>query len=44
VLIRKGRQQYIVSVSRADWDGFDNLRHGASPDLVVALCLLQHLR
>jgi hypothetical protein len=44
VRIRKGRQQHIVSVSRTDWDGFDHFRHGASPDLVVALCLLQHLR
>ena len=44
VLIRKGRQQHIVSVSRADWVGFDHFRHGASPDLVVALCLRQHLR
>jgi hypothetical protein len=27
-------------VTRADWDGFNHARHGASPDLVVALCLL----
>ncbi len=30
-------------VTRADWDGFNHARHGSSPDLVVALCLQQHL-
>jgi hypothetical protein len=37
------RQQYRVPVSRADWDGLDHARLGASPDLIVALCLRQHL-
>jgi hypothetical protein len=37
-----GEREYAVSVSQADWDGFDHVRHGASPDLVVALCLRQH--
>ena len=42
-LVLNDRQQHRVSVSRADWDGFDHFRHGASPDLIVALCLRQHL-
>ena len=43
VRILSERQQHFVPVSRADWDGFDHSRHGASPDLIVALCLRQHL-
>ena len=43
VVVRRGQQQHTVSITQADWDGFDHLRHGASPDLVVALCLRQHL-
>ena len=41
--IRDGENMHDVSVTQADWIGFDHFRHGASPDLIVALCLRQHL-
>jgi hypothetical protein len=34
VVVRRGKQQHSVSVTKADWNGFDHLRH-----LVVALSL-----
>jgi hypothetical protein len=42
-LVHHGQERHAVTVTRADWEGFDHARHGASPDLVVALCLRQHL-
>ena len=41
--VRYGERMHYVSITQADWTGFDHFRHGASPDLIVALCLRQHL-
>ena len=38
-----GERIHHVPVTQDDWTGFDHFRHGASPDLIVALCLRRHL-
>ena len=42
-LVYDGQEECAVPVNEADWDEFNHTRHGPSPDLVVALCLRQHL-
>jgi len=42
-VVWRGERGYTLPVTRDDWDGFDHFRHGPSPDLVMALCLRQHL-
>jgi hypothetical protein len=43
VLVRDQRDQILLEISRSDWDGFDHAVHGASPDLIVGLCLRKRL-
>ena len=43
VLVRDQRDQILLEISRSDWDGFDHTRHGASPDLIVGLCLRKRI-
>jgi hypothetical protein len=43
VLVRDQRDHVLLDIIRSDWDGFDHLRHGASPDLIVGLCLRKRL-
>lgn len=43
VLVRDQRDLILLEISRSDWDGFDHTRHGASPDLIVGLCLRKRL-
>ena len=43
ILVRDQRDHVLLDISRSDWDGFDHLRHGASPDLIVGLCLRKRL-
>ena len=43
VLLRDQRDHVLLEIIRSDWDGFDHLRHGASPDLIVGLCLRKRL-
>ena len=38
-VVRDGASVHNVPVTLTDWTGFDHFRHGASPDLIVALCL-----
>jgi hypothetical protein len=43
ILARDQRDHVLLDIIRSDWDGFDHLRHGASPDLIVGLCLRKRL-
>jgi hypothetical protein len=43
IFVSDQRDHVLLDIIRSDWDGFDHLRHGPSPDLIVGLCLRKRL-